>query len=132
MDQSSYLESRKFRQPYLERTQSAGAVCVLWALLSGPIYFWKNGAQIETSLLVLASVTPLFADQEHSPIDPILPSGFESLVWGAAAVLAPLLLMQCYRCQGWIDIDSAPKIRAMTLAGNLNRSGFKKCQPGDF
>jgi hypothetical protein len=114
MDLSIYFESRKFRQPYLERTQSVGIVCVLWALLSGPIYFWKKGARIEAMLLAVASVPPLLADQEHSLIDPNLLSGFASLVWGAAAVFAPLLLMQCYRRQGWIEIGSAPKIRAMT------------------
>ena len=56
MDLSIYFESRKFRQPYLERTQSVGIVCVLWALLSGPIYFWKKGARIEAMLLAVAAV----------------------------------------------------------------------------
>jgi hypothetical protein len=115
MDLSVYLEPRKFRQAYTERTQIVGVSSVLWAMLSGPFYFWKKGARSEALLLAMACVPALFAGAPHSPIDPELLTEFTSLVWVAVALLAPLLLMRRYRRQGWAEIDAALKTRAIHL-----------------
>ena len=117
MDLSIYLEPRKFRQPYTERTQIVGVSSVLWAMLSGPFYFWKKGARSEALLLAVASVPALFADAQHSLVDPNLLADFASVAWVAAAALAPLLLMHRYLRQGWVEISTALKTRAMNLRG---------------
>ena len=77
---------------------------MIWAALSGPLYFWKKGAQIEALLLAIACVPPIFADPTNSAIDPEFLSQFASLAWGGAALLAPILLMACYHRRGWDEV----------------------------
>ncbi len=68
------------------------------------IYFWKKGARIEALLLVLVCVPQIFADPANSAIDPLLLSEIASLAWGAAALLAPVLLIACYQRRGWTEV----------------------------
>lgn len=77
---------------------------MIWAGLSGPLYFWKKGAQIEALLLALVCLPPIFASPTNSAIDPKLLSQIASLAWGGAALLAPLLLGACYRRRGWDEV----------------------------
>lgn len=104
MDWSIYHQTRRFRQPDRERTQTVGWGCMIWAALSGPLYFWKKGAQIEAVLLATVCVPPIFADPANSALDPELLSRLASLAWGAAAFLAPMLLGACYRRRGWDEV----------------------------
>jgi len=115
MDLSVYLEPRKFRQALSGRTQMVGVSSVLWAMLSGPFYFWKKGARNEALLLAMACVPGLFAGAPHSPVDPEMLTEFSSLVWVVFALLAPLLVMRRLRRQGWTEIDAALKTRAIHL-----------------
>lgn len=104
MDWSIYLQTRRFRQPYRERLQSVGWGCMIWAALSGPLYFWKKGAQIEALLLALVCVPPIFASATSSAIDPETLAQMASLAWGGSALLAPVLLAACYRRRGWDEV----------------------------
>lgn len=79
---------------------------MIWAAMSGPLYFWKKGAQIEALLLALVCLPPIFADPATSLIDPKLLSQAASMAWGGAAFLAPLLLEACYRRRGWDEVRS--------------------------
>jgi hypothetical protein len=125
MDLSIYAGTHKFRQPYLSRVQSVSGLSVLWALLTGPGYFWRKGARIEAMLLALVSVPPLVADREHSLIDPSVLSAFASLTWAGAALCAPLILSYCYRRQGWVEVCPAAELFNNAVTGVMH-AGWRR------
>lgn len=104
MDLSVYVRPRAFQQPYSKVSRAVGIQSVLWVLMLGPIYYWKQGAMIEAILLSLASIPLLFVDESSSYVSVPVLSALTTFVWAAAAILAPVLLALSYQRRGWVEI----------------------------
>jgi hypothetical protein len=104
MDLSVYSRPRTFQQPSSRVTGVVSILSVLWALLLGPVYYWKKGARIEAILLCVASVPLLMMDESSSYISAPVLWNLTALVWAASVVFAPVFLMLSYRRRGWIEI----------------------------
>lgn len=102
MDFSVYAQPRKFALPRLKKTEYVGGDAVLWALVSGPVFFWRKGALIAGMIAGLATL-PFWAMAS----DGYLADVIGGLVWLGAAALAPLLLAASYQRRGWIDVTDA-------------------------
>jgi hypothetical protein len=104
MDLSIYKRSRKFKLLHLKTTERVGGEAVLWALIGGPLYFWKRGAMIE-ALVIGAATLPFWAiDTEGYLLD-----GVGGLVWLGAVLFAPVLLAMSYQRRGWTDVTDRPR-----------------------
>ena len=105
MDLSLYLRRHVFRRRQFEATETIGFGSVLWALVLGPLYYWKKGARFEALLLSLAAI-PLFmfGDGDATLAYAIL-SDLSTLAWVASVVCAPLLLAASLRRHGWVEVD---------------------------
>jgi hypothetical protein len=99
MDFSLYAQPRKFARPRLKKTECVGADAVLWALVSGPVFFWRKGALIAGIIAGLATL-PFWGIASEGYLADVI----GGLVWLGAAALAPLLLAASYRRRGWIDV----------------------------
>lgn len=99
-----YLEPRVFRSPYSKLSERVSAGSILWALLLGPIYFWRKRAPVEALVLAIVDGLLWFAP------DDILGLGFSDLdlasplVWIGCACAAPALLSACYLRKGWAQV----------------------------
>lgn len=99
MDFSVYAQPRKFVLPRLNQTEYVGGDAVLWALVGGPVFFWRKGALIGALMTALATL-PLWAiDSDGYLLDAI-----GALAWLGTGALAPPLLAASYRRRGWVDV----------------------------
>jgi hypothetical protein len=96
---------RVFRHPFRRVTESVGLHSVIFALISGPFYYWRKRARIEAVLLFTAGVPLMVYHPGHAMVSRWVLSDAATVVWAAAAVLAPLVLALSYRRQGWSEID---------------------------
>ena len=120
MDFSVYARPRRFRLPHLRTTAAVGPSAVLWALLTGPFYFWRKGALIE-AIVIAAATLPFWAvDSEGPVLDAI-----SGLVWLGAVLFAPVLLMMSYERRGWVEVTTPP--RALDIDDGDSLDSF----PGD-
>jgi len=104
MDFSIYAAPRKFALPRRNRTEYVGGEAMLWALLSGPIFFWRKGALIEATIVSLATLPFWAIDTDGYLVDAL-----GALVWLGTGALAPLLLAANYRRRGWVEVtDGRP------------------------
>ena len=94
----------KFRQPILNKTEIVGLRSIFWTAITGPFYFWKKGAVIEGAVMFMLGIWIEFADPDVLKIDPTLLSDLDWGVWGAFALLSPLLLAWSYRRRGWVEV----------------------------
>jgi len=106
MDFSIYAAPRKFALPRLNRTEYVGGEAVLWALLSGPIFFWRKGALIEAMIVSLATLPFWAIDTDGYLVDAL-----GALVWLGTGALAPVLLAANYRRRGWVDVSDGRPAR---------------------
>jgi hypothetical protein len=104
MELSDFTRQRKFEQPYAKTRREIGVMSMLWALLFGPIYYWRQGAMIEGILFALATIPVFFIDEDSSTISIPLLEGLTMAIWIASVVLAPVLLAASYRRRGWVEI----------------------------
>lgn len=120
MSFADYFTERVFRSPYAKITVRVGPGCVLWALLLGPIYYWRKQAPVEALLLFVTTV-PLLGLADLVDL-PGLPDVFDfgSIIWVGFAVAAPVLLPLCYRRKGWEEITRRPG--ALGRGRNLSES----------
>ncbi len=95
---------RVFQHPFLRRTETVGLHSVLFALLGGPIYFWRKRARLEAVIVCMAGVPMLVYDPQRALLGRAVLSDIATLVWAGSAVLAPLFLAMSYRRQGWSEI----------------------------
>jgi hypothetical protein len=103
MDISVYTKPRIFEQPHLGKIQSVGISSVFWALVGGPIYYWKKGALSEAIFLGVAT-TPFWAiDSDRSYISIAALRDMTSVVWAVSVIFAPVILMMSYRRRGWVE-----------------------------
>jgi hypothetical protein len=106
LDLSVYAQPRRFREPSLKITEAVGVQSVLWALIFGPFFYWKKGAQAEAVLMVL-SAAPLL---QLSHVGSKYSVGFSEIpyvsafLWAAFVALAPALLVMHYRRKNWEEI----------------------------
>ena len=109
MDLSIYSHRRVFRQPYTGATAAVGISSVLWALMAGPLYFWRKGAMIEAALLAAAGASLWFFDAGSALISLAALRAITTAIWAGSVVLAPVLLELSYRRRGWVEItEPAP------------------------
>lgn len=101
MDWSAYSRPCRFEQPYSRKTEVVGPSAMLWALLAGPLYYWKKGAVIEAILLCAAAVPLWVIDESNSLVSFSTVEDATALIWAASVVLAPLILVMSYRRRGW-------------------------------
>ena len=105
MDFSVYSRPRRFQLPYLQITRTIGPDALLWAMITGPFYFWKKGAMIE-GLAIAAATVPLWAVET----DNFLLDSLSGLVWIGAALLAPVLVAMSYERRGWVDVTDRRRL----------------------
>jgi hypothetical protein len=106
MDFSVYAQPRRFALPRLGKSDAVGGDAVLWALLSGPFFFWKKGAMMEAvviGFLTLPTLPLWVVDSESYHLEEL-----GGLVWLGAGFLAPLLLAGSYVRRGWVDVTARP------------------------
>jgi len=94
----------KFRQPALNKTEIVGLRSIVWTALTGPFYFFKKGALIEGSVMLMLGLWIEFADPDVVRVSAGVLSDIDWSVWGAFVLLSPLLLAWSYRRRGWTEI----------------------------
>ena len=103
---SIYSRPCRFQNPFFKITEVVGAQSVLWALIFGPLFYWKKGAQAEAVLMVL-SATPLLQlshiGSKYSVSFSEIPY-VSAVLWAAFVALAPILLVMHYRRKGWVEV----------------------------
>jgi len=104
MPMGGLFRRRVFRHPFRATTESVGIHTVLFALISGPIHYWRKRARIEAVILGVVSLPPLFYNPASALVNRAALTDAVALVWIGAVVLAPALLAASYRRQGWIEI----------------------------
>jgi len=99
-----YFSRRVFRSPFIGYTETVSGWSALWALLFGPLYYWRKRASIEALVFLIATAPLLgFADEvELLGISDSFDLG--SVIWTAFALAAPVLLPACYRRKGWEEV----------------------------
>jgi hypothetical protein len=101
MASEGYFRKRIFRSPLGSQTQSVSGASIVWALLSGPIYFWRKRAPVEALLLFVAQLILYFVPDET--LDGDIADLLGTLLWLGSALAAPLLLALCYERKGWME-----------------------------
>lgn len=104
MDMSIYLHRRVFRQPHSGATAAVGISSVLWALIAGPLFFWRKGAMIEAALLAAAGASLWFFDAGSALISLAALRTITTTIWAGSVILAPVLLELSYRRRGWVEV----------------------------
>ena len=80
---------------------------MIFALLSGPIYYWRKRARIEAVVLCIVAAPLLIYDPGSALISRAVLSDVATWVWVGSVVLAPFLLAQSYHRQGWREIGDS-------------------------
>ena len=101
-----YFEWRLFQSPYLKSTEIVSPVSALWALLCGPIYYWRKRAPLEALLFGVALGALLFLDEDWDipGLSDVIDIDIGTMLWLAFALGAPILLPACYRRKGWVEV----------------------------
>ncbi|HUZ71802.1 MAG TPA: hypothetical protein VMU87_02345 [Stellaceae bacterium] len=107
MAMAALFRRRVFRHPFRSATESTGVHSMLFALVSGPIYYWRKRARIEAVVLGIASIPPLLYNPATSLVSRAVLNDAVTLIWAGAVVFAPALLALSYRRQGWIEIGES-------------------------
>ncbi len=105
MSMAAIFRRRVFRHPFRSATESVGVHSMLFAMLSGPIYYWRKRARIEAIVLCILSLPPLLYNPAASLLSRAALTDFVTLMWAGAVVFAPVLIALSYRRQGWTEID---------------------------
>jgi glycerol uptake facilitator-like aquaporin len=105
MDLSDFTRRRVFEQPYSKTRREIGPQSILWSLLFGPFYYWRQGALIEAVLVAIFTLAILFVDDDSSMIGPAALSTLITLALLASVILAPVILAASYRRRGWVEVD---------------------------
>ena len=104
MARAGFFRRRVFRHPFAGTTESIGVHSVMFALLTGPIYYWRKRARVEAVVLAIVGVAVLAYDPDSALVSGAVLSDITTAVWAGSVVLAPLVLALSYRRQGWIEI----------------------------
>ena len=111
MDLSVYSRPRRFSLPHLDITRAVDSSAIVWAVVTGPFFFWRKGAMIEGFVVAAATLAAWALDADG------LIKGVSSLVWLVAALLAPMLLAKSYERRGWVDVtDRAQRLDPEAIA----------------
>jgi hypothetical protein len=102
------MRQRIFEQPYAKTRREIGAKSMLWSLIFGPLYYWRQGALIEGIVFAIATLPIFFVDADSSLISPELLEGLTTAIWLASVILAPILLAASYRRRGWVEVEAEP------------------------
>ena len=105
MDLSDFTRRRVFEQPYSKTRRAVGPQSILWSLIFGPFYYWRQGALIEAVLIAIVTLAIFFVDDDGSVSGPAALSALMTLVWLASVILAPVILAASYRRRGWVEIE---------------------------
>jgi hypothetical protein len=99
MDFSIYSHPRTFRMPHLKTTVTVGGDAILWALFTGPFYFWRRGAMVAALVVGIATLPFWLIDLGNELWDAVA-----GLVYIGSAFLAPALVAASYDRRGWVDV----------------------------
>lgn len=114
MASEGYFRTRIYRSPMGSQVQSVSGLSILWALLLGPIYFWRKKAMIPAILFFAAEALLYFVpDDVLGDFDA---DAIGSLIWLGASLAAPLLLSMCYKQKGWVESEPFEKKVRSNLA----------------
>ena len=93
----------------MRSTEAVSPLSALWALLCGPAYYWRKRAPIEALLFASALAALLLLDADGDI--PGFSDGFDigAMLWLGFALAAPVLLPDCYRRKGWVEVAKRPK-----------------------
>jgi hypothetical protein len=106
MHLSDITRRRVFEQPYSKARREIGPQSILWSLLFGPFYYWRQGALIEAVLVAIFTLAILFVDDDSAVIGPEVLSTLITLALLASVILAPVILASSYRRRGWVEVGS--------------------------
>ena len=106
MDLSCYLQRRVFRRRFDGASAIVTPWMTLWALLLGPLYFWKKGARIEALILTVVGL-PLIVTGDVPSLGATVVSDLSTILWIGAVIFAPLLIAASLRRQGWTEMSAA-------------------------
>jgi hypothetical protein len=112
-----YLATRKFQSPFLRASEAVSPLSALWAFLLGPAYYWRKRAPIEALLFAVALGALLFIDDDWDILGAASDLDLGSVIWLVFALAAPVLLPQCYRRKGWIEVAAKGRAGAGFDAG---------------
>jgi hypothetical protein len=107
MASAGFFRRRVFKHPFAEDTESVGVHSMIFALLSGPIYYWKKRARLEAVVLCTVGAALLVYNPDGALISGAALSEITTVMWAGSVVLAPLLLALSYHRQGWIEITDS-------------------------
>jgi hypothetical protein len=104
MANAGFLRRRVFQHPFGSKTESVGVHSMMFALISGPIYYWQKRARLEAVILCIIGVPLLVYNPDNALVSRAVLSDIASVVWAGSVVLAPFLLALSYLRQGWNEI----------------------------
>ena len=107
MARAGFFRRRVFRHPFAGTTESIGVHSVMFALLTGPIYYWQKRARIEAVVLSIVGVALLVYDPDSALVSGAVLSDITTAVWAGSVMFAPLLLALSYHRQGWIEVTES-------------------------
>jgi hypothetical protein len=104
MARAGFFRRRVFQHPFAGTTESIGVHSVMFALLSGPLYYWRKHARLEAVVLCFVGLPLLVYNPDKALVSGAVLSDIATGVWAGSVVLAPLLLALSYHRQGWDEI----------------------------
>jgi hypothetical protein len=104
MARAGFFRRRVFKHPFGEDTESVGLHSMMFALLTGPIYYWKKRARLEAVVLCTISVALLVYNPDSALVSGAVFADITTVVWAGSVLLAPFLLALSYHRQGWTEI----------------------------
>lgn len=107
MAMAGFFRRREFRHPFRAVTESTGVHSMLFALMSGPFYYWRKHARLEAVVLCVASLPPLVYNPATLLVSHAALTDVATLSWAGAVVFAPALIALSYRRQGWVEIGAS-------------------------
>jgi hypothetical protein len=108
MDLSDLTRRRIFEQPYAKTRREIGPQSILWSLVFGPFYYWRQGALIEAAVIAIFTLAVCFVDDDSPVIDPAVLSTLITLVLLASVIFAPIILAASYKRRGWVEVETEP------------------------
>ena len=107
MAAAGIFRRRVFQHPFVGITESIGVHSVMFALLAGPIYYWRKHARLEAVVLCIVGVPLLVYNPNSALASRAVLSEIATAIWAGSVVLAPLFLALSYHRQGWDEVSDS-------------------------
>ncbi|HVM77867.1 MAG TPA: hypothetical protein VMU06_02530 [Stellaceae bacterium] len=106
MSVETIFSRRCFQSPYVKAREEVGPSSVLWALIFGPVYYWRKRAPVEALVYFVLTVPMVgLADiAEAAGLPDSIDLGI--VLWIGFAAAAPALLAACYLRKGWVEVTT--------------------------